>query len=353
MFNYVKELLYLHDCVIIPGLGGFVGNSISSRLDDAKNLIYPPSKKITFNRNLTQDDGLLADYVARVENIGFSEARQKIASFVRETEEQINKELRLEIADFGILYLNQEKRWCFLFDAKSNFLKTSYGLEPVFAKPLKKLEYTEPVVAEKSPKVPESILQVRRMRLSVRQEEIKRKRKRNVAGYAVGSLSTLLITVLFFWASGMIDVKQSQFSSLLRFETSSASSYTPRSGDLMELKEIFETDSFPIFQNGRVLLDEERTLTIVENPVLPVTTYVETKSVQGSYFIIGGCFEFKENAENFVMKLKSKGYDAFILDKNKGLYRVTFGAYPNREHALMALDNIRDNRFEAWMLRKQ
>ncbi|MEC8853074.1 MAG: SPOR domain-containing protein, partial [Bacteroidota bacterium] len=28
--HYISDLLYLHDCVIIPGFGGFVGNKKSA-----------------------------------------------------------------------------------------------------------------------------------------------------------------------------------------------------------------------------------------------------------------------------------------------------------------------------------
>ena len=60
--NYICELLYDHDCVIIPGLGGFIANFEPARIIRKQHTIMPPSKKIAFNGKLKNNDGLLADF---------------------------------------------------------------------------------------------------------------------------------------------------------------------------------------------------------------------------------------------------------------------------------------------------
>jgi len=54
---YIRELLFRHDCVIIPGFGAFIGNYFPSQVDRNDGLFYPPSRRITFNRHLTGNDG--------------------------------------------------------------------------------------------------------------------------------------------------------------------------------------------------------------------------------------------------------------------------------------------------------
>ena len=49
--KYISELLFLHDCVIIPEFGGFVGNNKSAVLNEITRTISPPSKEILFNPN--------------------------------------------------------------------------------------------------------------------------------------------------------------------------------------------------------------------------------------------------------------------------------------------------------------
>ena len=67
--NYLKDLLYRYDCVIVPNFGGFVTNRISARIDADSNTFYPPTKEVGFNSHLTHNDGLLANYIASSENI--------------------------------------------------------------------------------------------------------------------------------------------------------------------------------------------------------------------------------------------------------------------------------------------
>ncbi len=55
----ISELLYRHDCVIVPGFGGFVSRSHSAGFNKGNNLLFPPAKHILFNRNLIHNDGLL------------------------------------------------------------------------------------------------------------------------------------------------------------------------------------------------------------------------------------------------------------------------------------------------------
>jgi hypothetical protein len=50
--KHISELLYFHDCVIVPGFGGLVANHITAVYDEEKNMFSPPAKEIVFNTNL-------------------------------------------------------------------------------------------------------------------------------------------------------------------------------------------------------------------------------------------------------------------------------------------------------------
>ena len=66
--NYINDLLYRYDCVIVPNFGGFITNIIGANVSAEKNTFYPPKKQITFNVYLQHNDGLLANYIASSEN---------------------------------------------------------------------------------------------------------------------------------------------------------------------------------------------------------------------------------------------------------------------------------------------
>ena len=46
---YISELLFLHDCVVLPEFGGFVGNNQSAKLNTITGELLPPSKQLLFN----------------------------------------------------------------------------------------------------------------------------------------------------------------------------------------------------------------------------------------------------------------------------------------------------------------
>ena len=82
METYISDLLYRHDCVIIPGLGVLITNYRSAQIHPVSHTFRPPSKSIRFNVNLQEDDGLLANYVSSCESISFASAQSKIEHFV-------------------------------------------------------------------------------------------------------------------------------------------------------------------------------------------------------------------------------------------------------------------------------
>ncbi|MFN9325053.1 MAG: hypothetical protein ACK6A5_06675, partial [Flavobacteriales bacterium] len=53
----IRELLYDHDLVIVPEWGGLLTHYLPARLDEARNVVHPPGKDLSFNRNLLRNDG--------------------------------------------------------------------------------------------------------------------------------------------------------------------------------------------------------------------------------------------------------------------------------------------------------
>ena len=90
--TYISDLLYRYDCVIVPDFGGFVTNTISAKVNHFSHTFYPPTKQITFNAHLKNNDGLLANYIASSQKISFEEASVKIAALVSNWNTQLQNE---------------------------------------------------------------------------------------------------------------------------------------------------------------------------------------------------------------------------------------------------------------------
>ena len=59
------------------------------------------------------------------------------------------------------------------------------------------------------------------------------------------------------------------------------------------------------------------------------------------YNVIVGSFGSKENAENMKNKMVGRGYKAFLVQNESGMYRVVAGGYDSRSDATSVRDDIR------------
>ena len=126
--KHISDLLYDHDCVIVPQLGGFVANYASAKIHPTQHTFTPPSKNIVFNTNLKNNDGLLANHITQADNTAYPEALKYIHHFVDTTNAQLKKGEKVVIGDVGKLFLDVERNIQFEPDANSNHLLDAFGL---------------------------------------------------------------------------------------------------------------------------------------------------------------------------------------------------------------------------------
>lgn len=80
--HYIADLLFEHECVVIPGLGGFITKDHPASIHPLKHQFKPPSREIVFNPHLRTNDGLLLSLIAQSENLSYQDAKaSSIASF--------------------------------------------------------------------------------------------------------------------------------------------------------------------------------------------------------------------------------------------------------------------------------
>jgi hypothetical protein len=82
---------------------------------------------------------------------------------------------------------------------------------------------------------------------------------------------------------------------------------------------------------------------------------VDTKiaKAESSYYLITNCFGSEENAKNFVNYLKSKGFDAQIVDVKNGLQRVSAGKAANSSELKNIQSKVESLDIQgSWILKK-
>lgn len=132
---HLEKLIFLHDTLIIPAFGGFTSVRAPAAVDYAGGAVTPPSKTLTFNENLTVDDGVLVDELCKAYAIPADEARAAIQAFVDQIQAQLNQREIVTLTGVGRLYKNYVQKIQFLPDA-TNFHAGSYGLPPLQFSPI-------------------------------------------------------------------------------------------------------------------------------------------------------------------------------------------------------------------------
>lgn len=373
--NYVAELLYDFECVVIPGFGGFIANDHPSTVNRINHQFKPPFRTIIFNRHVKANDGLLVNQIATTKNISFEEARSEVDRFVEEITRQLESGKTVVFDKIGSLRYNDQKNFVFEQDLSVNYNPEAYGLSGFVSPPVKRVTDEEKLRNLIIPKKQEKSKPVDR-KPEVIPTEKKESKKRNYRPVllVLGSLIIILAlvwgfsnqeTVNRYWNETSMAMKHmySQLPVKGNENVVNEARYVPRSfvesdKDILEkinrtetIVETKEEDNPAEFEVEPAPKSENK------NPVIEETTpeiVPEPEPTGPLYYIIAGSFSNAENANRLVNNLKLKGFDARIADTNaNGMYRVAYTGIKELNLAKEKLFAIREeDNPDAWLFRK-
>ncbi|MCH3883771.1 HU domain-containing protein [Tenacibaculum aquimarinum] len=297
--NYINDLLYRYDCVIVPNFGGFVTNRIGAKVNNYTHTFYPPAKQITFNAHLKHNDGLLVNYVAKAENISFDAALKTVADTVNNWQTTL-KTASVEVSSVGKLSLNKEQQIVFEPNTTVNYLTESFGLASFESSAIARFK------EEVKPLIP------------IVETTSKDNKKVIPLFVKYAATAAVLLTLGFAGWSGYEQNKQQKHFAK---------------------------------QQQEVAKKIQQATFVIDNP-LPTINLNVSKATPKNFHIVAGAFEFPENAEKKVNQLKEKGFNAAIIGKNKwGLTQVTFNSFSSKNEAINSLYRIQKTvSKDAWLL---
>jgi len=139
---YIKELLYKHNNLVIPGFGNFVLKYASTTIDHVQGLLNPPTKTIGFDNNLITNDGKLLAFIKEKHKISSEEASSLINTYVSKVKAQLGDREMVTIPEVGRLYKDFENNIQFIPDA-TNFNKEAFGLPTINFYPIAREKTTK------------------------------------------------------------------------------------------------------------------------------------------------------------------------------------------------------------------
>ncbi len=372
--HYISELLEDQDCVIIPDFGGFIGNYASARINPVNHRIDPPFRKITFNKLLVHNDGLLAAYIAKKEEEKYESALARIKNYSVYLKSELNANQRINIDKVGILYKQADGTFRFEQFKDAKFFSEGFGLESFYSKSIvqsipSKVELEpkpvqpqltphtekETPIVEKKPVLMEPVV----VKLNPQENPSEEKRSKRYWPAAAAIISLPILGYLAWVAMGttLLTERQSfQYSDLNPFTEKICPEYVVRSSVFStdKMEDVLSTEAADSASYLEIESSDNRDKTLVvslEDKVKHVPK-VAVSSEALVYHIIGGCFSDQSNAEGLVSKYKELGSNPSIIDQKGSLNRVSVGSYATKKEALQALASFRNEIPNAWLLHK-
>ena len=318
--TYISELLYRHECVIVPSLGGFITNYRSAQIHPVSHTFLPPSKTIRFNVKLQKSDGLLCNYIADCEGISFEDAQKKVAHFSNQIQNNLTHKKEAQINGVGLLTKESNGLISFEPDQSVNYLLDAFGLQ----------EIQSPAILRNTKK------------LSIPNQVASKARKihahQAAINWKVAAILLPLIGLTSFFSyqkqDAVSDVYEN-YAYLNPFKEKPAALYTPRTPKI----EVKENTTKPVVTTTKI------------EPITAAILVDESKETQLKFHLIAGCFASELNAQNLVKNLITKGYKSTIIGQNNtGLYRVAFQSFAKKEAALTEMLQLKEIGKSTWLL---
>jgi len=336
LVRHIEYLIIQHDCVIIPGLGGFVLNREAARIDKM-GLFLPPKVGVGFNADLKHNDGLLAKSYSQYFSVTYDAACAKLDVDVKHIKHSLQSDGRLPFGNLGIINLIDGR---IVFEPNSSIPYPS-----VWGYSALKLDQIDANNKEQKQLQPNIVKASKRVFL----------RKVLISVGATAAAVALLFIPVSNDSSLFNKVQHSGFFS----------GYTNNIGKRM-------TDNEVVSENRILVLDkfeeyqkhkQQEQIAVVEVVEPEVSKRVEAKADLAAriqplkkYYIIVGGDPGKAQANNLLRAIKSKGFGNAQIVESADRYRIYVASFNDKTEANLYLDSFRKkypSYSDAWLFTKR
>ena len=315
---HIEFLLHTHDCVIVPGLGGFVVN-VSNVERNGLWGIDAPKCELIFNNKLTYNDGLLAESLMRTNNISFETANIKIENACKDLKDKLSKGVQVTWSNLGVfkgLAEVSEK-------IKPVFIPDKYYIRPVFYGLTKARLKPTVLLTSKNTNDKNTI---------------------PLKPFIQYISSGIAMALIFFF----VVVSYNNYGSKSQQAEMVSNSLIFKKNSSKSSKAI---ESIGMSKSNGSLMDKKNHSSRSTN------TYItETDTDTGSnYYIIVGVYEVKDVAEKTLSSLKEKGFMNASMLKRAGRLDVYSASFNDESEASDFLKKFRAENpkyHDAWLLKR-
>ena len=375
--QHIETLLLEHDCVIIPGFGGFISNYEEAQYHtDNGSIFMPPHRSIGFNQQLQINDGLLVQSYMSAYDASYPAAHLQMEKEI----EQMASQLELDGEyDFGAVgKLTKGLGEIISFDKSSSNIEAPslFGLDSLSVMPVKsiiekreneaKMQAASIGIGKTDNKEDNDIL------TNGKKQEVVIRLNQRWIDFGISVAAALL---LFFGISytAMKDVA-TESDTVIAATYPVPNSQHMNNGNIMQAKEVTINKAA---QKGKEVAGANTTATTKQEPVASHNTTANPKQehidnhnatkadnenatkatqenkAQLAFSIVLASYVGKANAEEYVNQLGKKGFNEAQYVRKGKVGRVIYSGYTTEQEAQTALASLRKKSkdfTEAWVM---
>lgn len=350
--KHIEALLVGNDCVIVPGLGGFIIHYTPAVWVEKDNVFLPPTRMTGFNARLKVNDGLLVQSYMTAHHVDFAKATKLVEKDADELLSLLHTEGKVTLGNIGQLHLSIHNTLEFIPDSNPLCAPAFYGLESFgirkLQKPAKKVAPAPRLAPVDVPRPHKPVTP--------------RIQWREKAAFLSNAVAVVAIIILCFALSIPVEnteVVKGNYAQLLPTDAfclmkQQSLAITP----LVEKKEAAPTKPKAESKAAEVKLPARK----VEKPAAkkpaapkPVARTTKTVASPRMYHIIIASVGTTKDAENMARSLRNKGFANAKAIIGGGKMRVCIDSYASEAEAYSALNRFRKDKTyqNAWILKKK
>ncbi len=305
--SHISSLLYRYQCVTVPGFGAFLTEIQSAQLNGSAVSFNPPTKVVSFNANIKNNDGLLANHISLAEKISYEEAVIRISNVVDSWMQKLQERETLSIENIGNIKLSSEMTWFFEPINNTNYLTSSFGLSNFISPSIKR---------EELKKIVEELEEVAPIIFTP-----EKKKNYSYLKYAASFL-------LFVFVGTM--------------------GYQVYNNNKIDQQTLVVEKSVQDKIQDKI----QKATFFIDVPLLDANVVNNENTKYYPYHIVAGVFSGEQNANNAYADLIKKGFKAELgVENNKGMFPVYFQSFSDYNEAKSFLSNLRNTtNNQAWLL---
>lgn len=367
--KHIEVLLLDNDCVIVPGLGGFITHHQPAQYEEDEGLFLPPVRMVAFNPQLTMNDGLLVQSYMQSYHTDYSDAFQKINGKVELMKETLHKEGVVEMPGIGELHFTMNETYEFHPNTNGVLAPALYALDAFRIMPLATIAEVSSEQIQQSEQPSQKIVK-------------KKETIRMNPNWWSNAVAVAVAAVLFFVLSVPVEntyIEKGNYASLgtdclfdaIRSQSVATvlttpeaeqvrvqTNVTPVAVKVEKVASAPETVAAKAESKKESAVADKKKPLVDESPKAAVKEVPKAKAPQAKakakkkYHLIVASLTTDKDAQRVLQTYKQQGHHHVQVLGNNGRFRISLCNYTDQTAAYRKLNELKqDEAFKnAWML---